>query len=147
MIRAALDANVIVSGVFGLAREASPPGAIWRAWERRLFELVVAAPLIAEVERTLTNTFFASKIGPHRTRLTVSALREDARLTRISVEVEGIATHPEDDLVLAAAVSAEADYLVTGDRQLQALGRYLDVEIVSPRAFLAVLEQDPPVDH
>jgi uncharacterized protein len=51
-----------------------------------------------------------------------------------------VATHPEDDLVLAAAVSAEAGYLVTGDRQLQQLGRFRGVDIVSPRAFLAILE-------
>ena len=52
-----------------------------------------------------------------------------------------MATHPQDDLVLAAAVSAGADYLVTGDRKLLSLGRYLGVTIVSPRTFLTLLEQ------
>jgi predicted nucleic acid-binding protein len=50
-----------------------------------------------------------------------------------------VATHPEDDLVLATAVSAHADYLVTGDRKLQRLGSYQGVRILSPREFLAVL--------
>jgi hypothetical protein len=44
--------------------------------------------------------------------------------------------------VLAAAVSADADYLVTGDRQLQRLGTYEGVRIVSPRDFLALLDAD-----
>ncbi len=52
-----------------------------------------------------------------------------------------MATHPEDDLVLATAVSAAADYLVTGDKQLQRLGGYHGVAIVSPRDFLALLQQ------
>jgi predicted nucleic acid-binding protein len=49
-------------------------------------------------------------------------------------------THPEDDLVLAAAISAIADYLVTGDRQLQRIAHFHDVEIVTPRAFHSILD-------
>ena len=56
----------------------------------------------------------------------------------ITVEVSGVATHPEDDLVLAAAVSAGADYLVTGDKQLLKLGRYQGATILSPRDFAEV---------
>ena len=53
-----------------------------------------------------------------------------------------IATHPEDDLVLATAVSAQADYLVTGDRQLLALGTYQGVRNVRAREFIDTLEHD-----
>jgi predicted nucleic acid-binding protein len=47
-----------------------------------------------------------------------------------------VATHPEDDLVLATAISAKAEYLVSGDTKLQRLGTYEGVKIVSPREFL-----------
>lgn len=53
-----------------------------------------------------------------------------------------VATHPEDDLILATAVAGNAEYLVTGDRQLLALGTYEGVRIVSAAEFLAVLEAD-----
>ena len=49
--------------------------------------------------------------------------------------------HPEDDLVLATAVSGDADFLVTGDKQLLALGTYQSVSIVSPRDFIGVLDR------
>jgi predicted nucleic acid-binding protein len=45
-------------------------------------------------------------------------------------------------LVLAAAVSAAADYLVTGDWQLLVLDRFRDVAIVSPRNFITILERE-----
>jgi predicted nucleic acid-binding protein len=54
--------------------------------------------------------------------------------------VSGVATHREDDQILAAAVSARAEYLVTGDKQLQQLGIYQGVRVISPRAFLDLLE-------
>jgi uncharacterized protein len=59
----------------------------------------------------------------------------------LTVSVSGVATHPEDDMILATALSAQADYLVTGDRQLQALGEFRGVRIVSPRQFVMVLER------
>ena len=55
------------------------------------------------------------------------------------MEVRGVATHPEDDLVLATAVSGQVDYLVTGDRQILRLGMYEGVTIISPAAFLDIL--------
>jgi len=42
-------------------------------------------------------------------------------MTPITRRVQGIATHPEDDLVVAAAISADIDNLISGDTQLQRL--------------------------
>jgi predicted nucleic acid-binding protein len=57
---------------------------------------------------------------------------------QITVEVHGVVTHLEDDLILATAASARTDYLVTGDRQLLALGSHAGALIVGPRRFLTV---------
>ncbi len=54
----------------------------------------------------------------------------------MTISVQGVATHPEDDLILATAVSGGAQYLVTGDRQLLKLGNYQGVQIVTARDFL-----------
>jgi predicted nucleic acid-binding protein len=67
-------------------------------------------------------------------------LESDTVRTPITADVLGVATHPEDDLILATAVSAQADYLVTGDRHLLALGMFHGVQIVSPREFLTILD-------
>lgn len=61
-------------------------------------------------------------------------------LTPLTYEVRGVASHPEDDRILATAASVHVDYLVTGDRKLQQLGEYVGVKIVSPRQFLEILE-------
>lgn len=61
-----------------------------------------------------------------------------------TVRIDGVATHPEDDRVLEAAVSAAVDYLVTGDKALQRLGEYAGIPILDPRAFMAILDGLPP---
>ncbi|MDQ3044348.1 MAG: putative toxin-antitoxin system toxin component, PIN family [Chloroflexota bacterium] len=137
MIRAVLDANVFASGVLGFDRESSTPGALLRAWERRAFDLITSEALIVEIERTLANPYFTARVSERVIRLTLAALKEDAIETTITVAVTGVATHPEDDLVLAAAASALANYLVTGDKQLQLLKSYGSVAIVGPKEFLA----------
>jgi uncharacterized protein len=44
---------------------------------------------------------------------------------------------PEDELVLAMALAAHADCLVTGDVELQEMGQIDGVAIISPRSFWA----------
>jgi hypothetical protein len=65
----------------------------------------------------------------------------------ITVSVAGTATHPEDDLILATALSVGVDYLVTGDSKLQRLRSYQGVTILSPRAFLEALTAGPGDDR
>jgi predicted nucleic acid-binding protein len=56
--------------------------------------------------------------------------------------VNGVATHPEDDLVLSTALSGKADYLVTGDKRFVArVATYQGVRLISPRDFLTLLEE------
>lgn len=68
-------------------------------------------------------------------------LRSAAIVTALTVEVTGVATHPEDDLILATAVAGDATYLVTGDCKLRAVGTFRGVSILSPREFLDQLSQ------
>ena len=95
--------------------------------------------LLAEVRRTLDKPYFRSRLTPARIDQFLRGLAEHAVIVLLTVTVVGVATHPEDDFVLATALSAEAEYLVTGDRQLLRLRSYEGVIIVSPREFLAML--------
>ena len=47
---------------------------------------------------------------------------------------------PADNRYLECAVEGEADFLVTGDRLLLNLGEYQGITILTPRAFLEVLQ-------
>jgi predicted nucleic acid-binding protein len=44
----------------------------------------------------------------------------------------------DDDNVIACAVAAGADYLVTGDSDLLVLKQYENITIISPRNFEAL---------
>src|SRR5205085_1093113 len=105
-------------------------------WRAGRFTLATSDHILTELSKTFAEPWFRSRLTPIEIAEDLELLRRNAVVVPITAEVHGVATHPEDDLVLATAISARADYLVTGDRQLQRLGSYQGVIILSPRAFL-----------
>lgn len=138
MIRAVLDANIIISA---LLIQSGISARVVAAAYAVVFRCFASDAIVHEVLRTVTSVRIQRKypIGAAEIDRVHRFLESDAVLVPITATVQGVATHPEDDLILATAVSAQADYLVTGDRQLLALGQYRGVRIVTPRDFAAIL--------
>jgi predicted nucleic acid-binding protein len=102
-------------------------------------ELVLPKPVIVELERILTG-----KLGfePERWK------GVEELLVELAVELvpapedppEAMTGDPADDLILACAVQAGVDVLVSGDRRhLLPAGEHRGVRIVTPQALLAEL--------
>jgi putative PIN family toxin of toxin-antitoxin system len=141
VIVAVLDTNTIVSGM--LAPLGIPKRLLDAAKEGH-FTLCSGTIILHEVFTTLGRDRITRKYrlsGSDLQRLR-DLLEHETIPTPVTIEVHGVASHPKDDLVLATAVSGRADYLVTGDSQLQKLKRYKGVSIVSPREFLDILDRE-----
>ena len=139
MIRAVLDTNTLVSAILvpgGL------PARILLAAYANVFLCFSSAVIISEVIRTLGRERIRRKyrLDPGIISRIEAFLSSDPVRVPLTASVRGVASHPEDDLILATALSARADYLVTGDRQLQALRSYEGIQVVSPREFAAILD-------
>lgn len=146
-MRAVVDTNVLVSGFVGYGQNSRSPSEVIRCWREGQFELLTSVHVIAEFQRTLQKPWFARQLTARQQDLALALLTKRATVVQhLPDVVAGIATHPEDDLILAAVAVSGADYLVTGDRQLLALGSFGGAQIVTAATFLAVLEADrPPV--
>jgi len=137
--RAVLDANVLAPA---FANPTATAGHLIALWQAGGFELVVSEHVIAEVRRTYADPYYARRVSPQQVEAAVALLRAEAIVTSLNIPVTGIATHPEDDLVLATGLSAGADSLGTRDRQLLKLGTYGGMRIVGPGELLAILERE-----
>lgn len=136
-----LDTNVIVAGV---ASPDGPPGQLLRHWERGAFRLLLSEPIYAEVARALTRPYFRRRLTPGQIASVLVSLNEQAMRVSLVSHVHGAASHPEDDLVLATALDGHADALITGDKDLLALGHFRGIAILDPRAFLDRLALEHP---
>lgn len=139
MISAVLDTNTLVSGV---VTAANSPGQILDAWRDGLFALVISKDILDELKHVFQKSYFQSRLSQEYVNSFIELLENEAILTPLAVKVSGVATHPEDDLILSAAVSAEVNYFVTGDGfLLRKVGKsYKEVKIVTPSDFLLILK-------
>lgn len=138
-MRVVLDTNVIISAT--LIR-GGREDQILRLWRRGGFHLVLSPQILEELGRAL----FYEKLQRTRwmSRAQVGELLQ--LLAQASVLVPGrleieASRDAEDDKFIVAAVEARAPFLVTGDRDLLALGSYRDVRIVRPAQFLSVIRR------
>ena len=133
MTTVTIDTNVLASGFVGDPR-VSPPAAILDAWRQRLFTVALSEHIFGEPSDTFALSYFRRRLSAAEAEANVTLLRQRTRIVPLTVSVAGVATHPEDDLVIATAVSASADYLVTGDRPLiRRVPTYEGVRLLSPR--------------
>ena len=137
LLRAVLDTNVFVAAY--LSRNPnSPTREIIDRWLRGEFELLYSIDLQAEV----VEKFTAKGIGREPTELLLAALTvKGVRVDVSPAEVTAvIAPDPDDDLVLACAVTGGATHLVTYDPHFDILGGdHQGIRILSGLGFLAVL--------
>lgn len=98
----------------------------------RTHELFLSEHILTELRRTLVH-----KIGMPEAlaRTAEELLRTRVRVASVDVPVKAVCRDPDDDLVLAAAVAAEVECLITGDEDLLALGEHAGIAIVRPRDF------------
>jgi putative PIN family toxin of toxin-antitoxin system len=129
-MKVVLDTNILASGAISATGTVS---TIVDAWRSGQFRVIVSALILDELERTLQKPYFRRYLTDKQSARFLLLLRKRATVSPIAVVVHGIATHPEDDRILATAISAKADYLVTGDTKLQRLGTCKAITILSPR--------------
>ena len=128
-LRVVLDTNVLVSG---LAYPASVPGRIVGAWQRGGLDVVLSKYILEEMVRVLPR-LSRIKLSPAEIRDLSDSFLFLAEIVEPSGVVEEALRDTADKAVLGTLLAAQADYLISGDKDLLALaGRY---PIVTPLAF------------
>jgi putative PIN family toxin of toxin-antitoxin system len=128
-LRVVLDTNVMVSA---LAYPGSIPGRILNACREGELDLVLSRYILDELVRVLPRL--------PRIKLTSAEIRDLADSFLFLAEIvepgtkqDAALRDPADQMVLATLRAAQADYLVTGDKDLLALGEHYP--IVTPAVF------------
>lgn len=124
-MRIYLDTNVLVSGY--AARGICTDLVRYILAEH---ELLTGEVNLEELRRVLRDRFHAP---PERLDAIESELRAETVVERPPEPSAIPVRDPDDRWVLASAISAKADLLVTGDQDLLAVARQAPVLIVDPR--------------
>ena len=121
-MRALLDTNVFISHLLTPGRGGSIQ-AIMEALLEGRFTLLLPDEALQELAETAANKpHLANKITPAQLALLRDLLQSVAeRIAPIEEAIPAIGRDRKDDYLIAYAVVGEADYLVTGDKDLLVL--------------------------
>ena len=136
-MRIVADTNAALSGLLW----QGPPRQIIDHARAGAVTLHSSLTLLAELAEVIGRGKFAQRI--QRAGVSALALIEDYQRLAVLLEPEPLATpvsrDPDDDHVLACALAAHADLIVSGDRDLLVLDRFQDIRILTAAQALAVL--------
>lgn len=131
-MRLVLDTNTALSGLLW----GGTPGRLIDAAEAGQVELASSAALLAELQGVLSREKFAKQLA--KRGITVADVFDGyaAMVTLVAPAVIAptITRDPADDQVLAAALAARADLIVSGDAHLLDLKSFKGIEIVTAAA-------------
>ncbi len=133
---AVVDASVLVSA-FLFPR--SPPGEVLALAEQGRYMLHISPILIEETRRSLMNPRLRNSYGysPESAQAWCKELMGDlAFMVTDMPDIGPVCRDPDDDHVIAAAMAAKADFIVTGDKDLRALDTHEGIRILTAKAFL-----------
>jgi putative PIN family toxin of toxin-antitoxin system len=135
-VRAVLDPNVLVSAAIS---PTGPPRQIISAWVEGRFELVASPQLLSETRDVLARPKFRRWISEAVAAEIIDGIAQDATILDDPPIPERFSSDPDDDYLIALARAAQADWLVSGDRDLLELADP-DPPVLTPREFLELLD-------
>src|SRR4051812_35191970 len=118
MLRAVLDSSVLISAFI---TPQGTSGKLLDAAERGVFDLYLSREILTETAgKLIGKTKLQARYGYTRdtVMLFCDGLAASATLVTDLPDLSGaVPNDPKDDVIVASAVAAKADYLVAGDRR------------------------------
>ena len=129
-LKVVIDTNIFISSFFG-----GVPRKIIDLWKNGEIIICLSQGIVEEYIEVLN-------------RLGLKDKQELSKLTKLFAEgynsifaattpdIEIVKDDPDDNKFIECAVELECKIIISGDKHLKEIKRYIDVEIMSPREFL-----------
>ena len=136
MLKVVIDTNVFISSFFG-----GIPREIINLWKTGKITICLSQDIIEEYIEVL------SRLGLHNKN-------EIQKLTKLFAEgyysiftaktpnIEIVKDDPDDNKFIECAVSLDSKIIISGDKHLKNIKKYIDIEIMSPRNFMEIHGQN-----
>jgi len=145
MIKAVFDANVLISAF--LSRDN--PGGVSNELLRFVISGAVDLQISADIIDEMTRVLLRSRRAQSRYRYSRDDVDEyRAALMMLATVIDdplptpgAVPRDPDDDKIIACAVAAGAEYVVTRDDDLLSLRTHDSIAIIAPEDFLHVVRR------
>ncbi len=132
-MRAVLDTNVFISGIFW---EGNFCSQIIDKWRNGRFQLVSSPRLVEEFVETLRS--FKISMDEELIEEWKNLIIETSIMVDPIAAINAVKDDPEDDKFIEAAIYGEADFIVSQDKHLLKLRKYNKVKILNPEEAVLI---------
>ena len=129
-LRVVIDTNIFISSFFG-----GIPRDIIDLWKNGEIILCLSQNIVEEYLAVLNRLGLQDRKEIHKlTKLFAEGYNSlfAAKTPKIMV----VKDDPDDDKFIVCAVELDSKIIISGDRHLKEIKKYIDIEILSPREFI-----------
>ncbi|MDR2971491.1 MAG: putative toxin-antitoxin system toxin component, PIN family [Bacteroidales bacterium] len=136
-MKTVVDINILISASIWRGK---PEAVILRAAEG-LDTLFVTDDIIAEIENTIQKPKFENR--QEQINAIMSIVEKYGKKITVHPEhkITDVCRDPKDNIYLECAIAAQADYIITGDKDLLVLKEYQGVKIVNANEYLEMINR------
>ena len=129
-LRVVIDTNVFISSFFG-----GVPREVINLWKNREIVLCLSQSIVEEYIEVLSKLGLKDK--PELLKLTkLFAEGYNSVFAANTPQLKVVKDDPDDNKFIECAVELESKVIVSGDKHLKKIKKYIDIEIISPREFM-----------
>lgn len=134
MKKVVLDTNALISGLLWEGNEAT----IIEKAEKKEIQPFISPKILKELEGVLKREKFTKRLKDKENTVekAVAKIALIATLIEPNINISEIKEDPDDNRVLECAVSADVDFIISGDNHLLSLKRYSGIAIITASEFI-----------
>ena len=129
-----LDTNVFVSGIFW---EGNFCSQIIEKWKEGRFNLISSTEIINELIKTLSN--FKIQMPKEMIDEWKNLIIKNSIMVEPNIKIDIVKDDPDDNKFLEAAITGNADLIISQDKHLLKLNEYNKIRIVKPEEAISLL--------
>ena len=129
-LRVVIDTNVFISSFFG-----GIPREIINLWKEGDIVLCLSQSIVEEYIEVLNRLGLKDKNELFKL-IKLFAEGYNSVFAANTPELNVVKNDPDDNKFIECAVELESKVIVSGDKHLREVRKYIDIEIISPREFI-----------
>ena len=135
-MRVVLDTNQHISATI---RPDGHPAQIVKLWRIGLIELAISPPILEEFKIVVHRPRIQQKYNLSDSDIAeyLELLQTFTVLVPGTITVNAVPADPDDNIIIACAIEAKADVIISGDQHLLSLDSYQGIPIVKAVDFLS----------
>ena len=134
-LKVVIDTNTVISAP--LSEEGNPA---------KIFELLLLEEInnfrSEEITNEIAEVFNREKIkkliSENKTNFVIDSYKKVSKLVKPNIKLSIVKDDEDDNRILECAETANANYIISGDRHLLELKNHKNIKIVSPKEFLDI---------